>query len=100
MDADVEVVRIVLAGRGLDEDFVDFVLDRAHRFSLRGTVALEDGEIRVVAGGPAALIDMLEVACMLGPVQCLVDEIRRDAWAGPLPDGRFARIRETETGGR
>lgn len=92
MDADVEVVRIVLAGRGLDEDFVDFVLDRAHRFSLRGTVALEGGEIRILAEGPAALIDMMEVACMLGPVQCLVDDVRRETWTGPVPAGRFARI--------
>jgi acylphosphatase len=91
MDADVEVVRIVLAGRGLDEDFVDFVLDRAHRFSLGGSVALEDGEIRILAEGPSALIDMMEVACMLGPVQCLVDDVRREPWTGPVPAGRFAR---------
>ena len=72
------VARLTIRGRALDASFLDFVADRARRFSLDGwTARPRAGEISILAAGPNALIDMLEVACMLGPVQALVDEIER-----------------------
>ncbi len=86
------LARIVLRGRGLDEGFVAFVVERARLFSLCGRVVREaDGRLVVSVGGPAGLIDMLEVACMLGPVHSFVDDIERQVLEAGVPAGRFER---------
>ncbi|WP_181703172.1 acylphosphatase [Chthonobacter albigriseus] len=67
---------LVFTGRDLGADFLAFVEDRARRFSLDGWAApAPSGSVRVVLSGPDALIDMLEVACLLGPVNCLVEDV-------------------------
>ena len=73
------VQRISIRGRGLDAAFLDFAAERARRFSLDGWAALpRAGEMTIVAAGPLALIDMLEVACMLGPIGALVEAVERE----------------------
>ena len=71
-------VQLTMRGHGLDGSFLSFAADKARRLSLAGWAALpSEGEMTVVVSGPAALIDMLEVACMLGPVDVFVDGIER-----------------------
>ncbi len=92
-----DCVRLRFSGRGLGPNFLEFVADRAGRFSLDGWAAAgSDDSATVVVAGPPALIDMLEVACLLGPVDCVVDDVatgpadRADAGRGfrvLAPDG-------------
>ena len=91
------VATLTIRGRAFDASFLDFVADRARRFSLDGWTARPGAdEIRIVAAGPNALIDMLEVACMLGPVEALVDEIVRDDEAAvEVAAGRFEIVGES-----
>ena len=75
---DLHAVRLTIRGRSLGTSYLSFAAERAHRFSLNGWAALSNpDEVTIVACGPAALIDMLEVACMLGPIEALVHEIER-----------------------
>lgn len=81
-------VRLTITGHALGETFLDFVADRANRFSLNGWATARDDSATVVVAGPPALIDMLMVACLLGPAACRVDAIavapatKADAGAG------------------
>ena len=77
---------LVFTGRNLGAGYLDFVADRARRFSLDGYARAEGGEtVHVVLRGPEALIDMLEVACLLGPADCLVEAVE----TRPMSDLRF-----------
>ena len=71
------VAQLTIRGRALDRSFLAFASHRAQRFSLNGWAALRGDELFVVVEGPDALIDMMEVACMLGPIEALVDHIER-----------------------
>lgn len=81
--------QLLFRGRNLGAGYLDFVADRARRFSLDGYAQIEEDEtVHVVLRGPEALIDMLEVACMLGPVDCLVERVdARPVPADHLPAG-------------
>lgn len=69
-------MRLVFSGRGLDDGFLDFLSDRARRFGLKGHARLTSPEeVVALLEGPLPLIDMLEVACLLGPVTCIVDTV-------------------------
>jgi hypothetical protein len=64
---------LVFKGRFRPESFLDFVQDRAERLALGarlGTV-LRD-RIEVFVTGEEDLIDAFEIACTLGPLDCLV----------------------------
>lgn len=95
-----DAVRLTITGHGLGETFLDFVADRANRFSLNGWATARDDSATVVVAGPPALIDMLTVACLLGPAACRVDDIavvpatKADAGAG------FRRSAASLTGSR
>lgn len=80
---------LVFSGRNLGPAFLDFVEDRARRFSLDGWAAPTGrGDVAVTLRGPDALIDMLEIACLLGPIDCLVEgvTVRELPWS-TVPDG-------------
>ena len=71
-------IRLVFRGRGLDRAFLEFTADRARRLALSGWAEEGcSGEVTVVVSGPIALADALEMACMLGPLHCLVDVVER-----------------------
>lgn len=71
-------MRLVFSGRSLDDGFLDFLSDRARRFGLKGHARLTSPEEAVaMLEGPLPLIDMLEVACLLGPVTCFVETVDR-----------------------
>lgn len=71
-------VRFTFAGRLAPDSFRAFAEHRAARLSL----ALVAGPIRpdaatmTVTGHPD-LVDAFEMACSLGPLDCLVDEVSR-----------------------
>jgi acylphosphatase len=82
-------VELVFTGKNLGPAYLDFVADRARRFSLDGYARSEaDDTVRVVLRGPEALVDMLEVACLLGPAECLIASVEaRSAPDTSIPAG-------------
>lgn len=75
-------VRLEVRGRDLGEAYAGFARARIARYGLAGAVEAQATRARIEARGPAALVDMLEVACLLGPAACRVDDIVRV----PSPD--------------
>ena len=64
---------LIFLGRFRTESFLDFARHRAERLSLHtgvGTVRADRIEISVT--GAEDLVDAFEVACSLGPIDCLV----------------------------
>jgi hypothetical protein len=70
--------RFVFKGRLRTESFVEFARHRAARLGL----GVEVGQTSVDAialnvWGPAELVDAFEMACSLGPCDCLVLDVAR-----------------------
>jgi hypothetical protein len=70
--------RIVFLGRFEPLSFVEFVYHRANRLALSaGIDSLGADRVAVSVTGEAALVDAFEIACSLGPLNCLVLDIFR-----------------------
>jgi len=58
------------------DDFADWIIHRATRLSLGGWVRVHDDTlIEVYVSGDRVLVEAMEVACSLGPVEARVDSI-------------------------
>jgi len=69
----IETATLVFLGRFHPDSFIEFVQHRAQRLALRANTRLiRDDRIEVSVSGEADLIDAFEVACTLGPIDCLV----------------------------
>ena len=56
--------------------FLDWICHRARLLDLAGWVAQKDEtELTIVVFGPEPLIDAMEMACSLGPVNVLVERV-------------------------
>jgi hypothetical protein len=78
----IGTVHMVIEGEGFGEGFGRLIADKAARLSLR-LVAAHIGPRRIdlrLAGHPA-LIDMLAVACLLGPREARVARVLTDGVA-------------------
>jgi len=76
----------------LDDSYLDFVADRAAWLSLSGWVGSEpDKQVTVVVAGPEALVGALEMACVLGPLDALVDTIQAELEPGLVEPGFVVR---------
>jgi hypothetical protein len=73
-----DATTFVFVGRFEPGTFIEFVHHRAHRLALRAGIggAARD-RIEVSVSGEADLIDAFELACSLGPIDCLVVDIFR-----------------------
>lgn len=72
---------IIFHGRFVPESFAEFMRHRAGRLSLNpefGSIGEE--RIEVALGGDGDLIDMFEMACSLGPIDCVVLDVERRDW--------------------
>lgn len=78
-----------LAGAG----FADWICHRARLLDLRGWVRSEGPEaVTIMVTGPEALVDAMEMACSLGPINVWVDRIERHARSlDSVPNG-FRKI--------
>lgn len=75
-------VTLTFSGRLREASFVDFAVHRAGRLDLPLTVVASDCEqVTVTVEGQADLIDAFDMACSLGPYDCLVLDVAR------APDG-------------
>lgn len=71
-------VSIVFIGHFHAESFCEFVCHRARRLQLDVvTEKAGDERIEVRVAGPPDLIDAFEMACSLGPIDCVVREVER-----------------------
>jgi acylphosphatase len=73
-----QAATLVFHGRFRTESFLDFVRHRAERLALEaGIGAVTPERIEISVAGQADLVDAFELACSLGPIDCLVLEHRR-----------------------
>jgi acylphosphatase len=69
---------IVFTGQFRVESFVEFVSHRARRLQLDAVVETATPDcIEVAVSGQPTLVDAFEMACSLGPIDCLVRDVRR-----------------------
>ena len=73
-----DATTFVFVGRFEPGSFVEFVHHRARRLALRaGIGSTSQDRIEVSVSGEVDLIDAFELACSLGPTDCLVLDIFR-----------------------
>ena len=77
-----------ISGRMDVPNYLDFVVERARWLGLDGWVAAnDDATVSVAVAGPEALVGALEMACTLGPLDALIDEVRPVGEPAGLPAG-------------
>jgi acylphosphatase len=73
-----EQARFVFTGQLRTDSFIEFARHRAARLGLRIDVGqVSDQSVIVNVSGAAELVDAFEMACSLGPYDCLVLEVAR-----------------------
>lgn len=81
-------VRWSIHGRMNVPGYLDFVVERARWLGLDGWVAShDDASVSLAVAGPEALVGALEMACTLGPLDALIDEIRPVGEPAAVPAG-------------
>jgi len=79
-----DAVTFLFSGRFDPTSFAEFARHRAARLSLKATsIDPSSDRISVTVAGPADLIDAFEMACSLGPIDCLVEDVVRDGDQAP-----------------
>lgn len=68
--------RYTITGQFDSASYAEFIADRAHWLAIEGWVeASVQGTVQVMAAGPEALVGAPEMACLLGPLDALVETI-------------------------
>jgi hypothetical protein len=81
-------VRFVFTGEINCASFVGFARHRASRLNLRMDVgACTRTSATMTVGGQEALVDMFEMACSLGPYDCIVHDVTRTDTDFPASTG-------------
>lgn len=71
-------VTFVFTGRFEPASFAEFARHRAARLSLdAGAPDIRPDRVRITVSGQHDLVDAFEMACSLGPLDCLVDDVVR-----------------------
>jgi hypothetical protein len=71
---------MVFLGQFVPESFTEFMRHRAARLSVEAEFGrISRDRIEVAVQGDEDLVDMFEMACSLGPIDCLVLDIYREA---------------------
>jgi hypothetical protein len=79
---------LIFLGRFRPQSFLDFVRRRADRLSLDAEVgAISADLIEVSVAGPRELVDAFEIACSLGPLDCIVLDHSRVETGYPADEG-------------
>ena len=85
-DTGITGVALRLTGDLAADSLTPWILRRAQRLSLSGWVRREDaGALTIAVSGPAALIDAMEAACSLGPIDVMVEGIERAPFHFAVP---------------
>lgn len=83
-------VHFVFSGEINCDSFAEFALHRARRLDLRLEFdACDARSAALTVAGQYALVDMFEMACSLGPYDCVIrDVVRADAELADIPDSK------------
>jgi len=74
----IETTKLVFIGQFKPTSFLDFIRHRAMRLALCvRTEFAGDDVMEVFVSGQSDLVDAFEVACSLGPIDCLVRDHHR-----------------------
>jgi hypothetical protein len=74
-----DTVTFLFIGRFDQGSFAEFARHRAARLSLDTmAVDLSPDRISVAIAGEPELVDAFEMACSLGPIDCLVETVKRE----------------------
>jgi len=89
------VATLVFVGRFRSESFLEFVSHRAERLALSAVVHAAGPDcIEVSVTGEEELLDAFELACSLGPIDCLVLDHHRVGTAEVLERaGKYRGVR-------
>jgi len=80
---------LLVHGQFLPDSFPEWITRRAAKLSLSGWVrAHSDNLIEIFVSGDQILIEALEVACSLGPIDARVDSIEKQLENKFKPPGR------------
>lgn len=72
--------RFVISGDVGAPGFPRWIERHAGRLGLRARIGLRTpGRIELSVGGPADLVDAMEIGCSLGPIDVWVETIRRES---------------------
>lgn len=75
---------LLIRGLFLTDTFPTWIIRRATKLSLSGWVKKHNNRlIEVSVGGDQILIEALEVACSLGPIDAVVDSVEKRAKSAP-----------------
>lgn len=81
---DALTLKLKIEGTFPDDTFIDWIIARATVLDLAGWVNYQNAtRIELQASGERVLVEALEVACSLGPVNAQVDSITRREFATP-----------------
>lgn len=79
-----ETVTFLFTGRFDTASFAEFARHRAARLSLDAEPPdLRPDRVRVTVSGQPDLVDAFEMACSLGPIDCLVADVVRYTGRSP-----------------
>jgi acylphosphatase len=82
----IECAHFVFTGRLGGGAFVEFATHRAGQLALRLTIGeANDRAVSLVVQGAGELVDAFEMACSLGPYDCIVLDIVRSSLALQMP---------------
>jgi acylphosphatase len=88
----IQAATLVFHGRFRTESFLEFVRHRAERLALRAAIGtVTPDRIEVSVAGEAELLDAFELACSLGPIDCVVLDHRRTWTIAPGTSGSVPR---------
>jgi hypothetical protein len=79
-------VTFTFTGRFVPSSFAEFIRHRVARLAIEADAPDAGPErVRVTVSGQPDLVDAFEMACSLGPIDCLVDDVIRTP-AAPLDE--------------
>lgn len=75
----IDTARFTFSGRIVCDSFAEFASHRAMRLDLELDIGnCSDSSVSLSVRGPEALVDAFEMACSLGPYDCIVLDVARD----------------------
>ncbi|WP_244598592.1 hypothetical protein [Rhizobium tubonense] len=78
----IEAAQFVFRGQIQQESFIEFALHRALRLELEINIgACDEVSAALSVKGQEDLVDAFEMACSLGPYDCIILDIERKALA-------------------
>ena len=79
-----DTVTFHFKGRFDPRSFAEFAAERAVRLSLEAkAITIGPEHISIAVAGQAELVDAFEMACSLGPIDCLVEDVVRHGDPAP-----------------